>query len=132
MKQADIAGALTRHVVEKGSTETQRFEWGEITWMDNAEITGSETLTLGVVQINSGKGNPEHHHPNCDEILYVTEGALMHTLDDREYTLGGGDMIHIPRGVRHRAFNSGPADCRMMVVYNTGRREVVGEFGPPR
>ena len=34
-----------------------------------------------------------------------------------------------PRGVRHRAYNPGAADCKMVVVYNTGRREVVGEFG---
>lgn len=128
MTEESPAAPQQRYVVESGSTPTLHFPWGEITWMDNAEITGTELLTLGVVRINAGRSNPEHHHPNCDEILYVTEGELVHTLGDREFTLCAGDMIHIPRGVRHRAYNQGAVDCRMVVVYNTGRREVVGEF----
>jgi quercetin dioxygenase-like cupin family protein len=93
--------------------------------MDSAEITGSEVLTFGVVQIEPGQANPEHLHPNCDEILYLLEGELLHTLGEEEIHLRAGDTIHIPQGVRHRARNPGTVPARMVVTYNTGRRQMV-------
>lgn len=127
LQQNDRA-QLTRYVVRSGDVETKRYEWGEITWLDNAELTGSETMTVGIVIIEPGMSNPEHHHPNCDETLLLLEGELVHTLGEKSFTLYPGDLIHIPVGVRHRARNTGRVPAKMVVSYNTGRREVVGEF----
>jgi quercetin dioxygenase-like cupin family protein len=124
----DMQGALTRFVVPGGEVETERFDWGEITWMDSADLTGCETLTVGMVTINSGASNPALYHPNCDEALYLLQGELRHSVGDAMFTLKAGDLIHIPRGERHHAESVGTEPARMLVCYNTGRREVVGEF----
>lgn len=126
-----MSATIQRPVVRQGDTPTETFPWGNITWLDNAEITGNEVLTFGIVEINAGQGNPKHHHPNCDEILYVIEGELNHTLGPEVFHLKAGDMIHIPLGIEHQATNPGTVTCRMAVTYNTGRRQVVGEFGTP-
>lgn len=115
-------------VIHAGETPTEQFPWGSITWLDSQEITGTEVLTFGVVTIEPGHGNPEHHHPNCDEILYLLAGSLQHTLAEEVFTLNTGDLIHIPQGVWHRAWNEGTETAKVVVTYNTGRRQVVGEF----
>lgn len=119
---------LHRYVTRLNEVGAKEFEWGQISWLDSAELTGSETLTVGLVYIYPGKNNPEHYHPNCDETLFLLEGELIHTLGDEEYRLQAGDLIHIPQGVRHRATSVGVTPAKMIVSYNTGRREVVGEF----
>ena len=126
----DAHGGMRQTVVKAGETATEPFEWGDITWLDNAEITGSETLTLGRVTINPGQSNPEHYHPNCDEVLYVLEGDIEHSIDGTWYPLSAGDMIHIPQGLKHQARNIGQVTATVMVTYNTGRRETIGNFGP--
>lgn len=122
---------LHRHVVRRREADGLHFPWGSITWLDNAELTGSETLTFGVVRINAGQSNPEHLHPNCDEVLYVVSGQLYHTIGVSVHHLRSGDLIHIPAGARHRCWNPGDEPCEVVVAYNTGRREVVGEFDEP-
>ena len=123
--QQSSPSQLTRYVVRTGDVEAKTFDWGHIIWLDNAELTGSETLTVGIVVIEPGKSNPEHYHPNCDETLLLLEGELVHTVGDESYTLAAGDLIHIPAGVRHRATNTGNAPAKMVVSYNTGRRGFV-------
>jgi quercetin dioxygenase-like cupin family protein len=118
---------LTRKVVRKDEMLAQKFDWGSIMWMDSAELTGSETLTMGIVEFAPGQANPPHVHANCDEDLYVLEGELIHTCGPEEYHIHAGDLIHIPVGASHRATNPGKTRCRVLVAYNTGRRQVKGE-----
>lgn len=123
------SGGLRVNVVRGSEAPLDTFSWGSIQWLDNAGLTGSETLTLGAVEILAGQANPEHYHPNCDEVLYVVSGELNHTLGDEVHHLQAGDIIHIPRGVRHQGRNDFDRPCRVVVAYNTGRRETIG-FGP--
>jgi len=124
----DMQNALARCVVDGNTVETERFDWGEITWLDSAELTGSETLTVGLVTIHAGASNPRHYHPNCDEALLLLQGELRHSVGEEVFPLKAGDLIHIPRGAWHDARSVGAEAARMVVCYNTGRREVVGEF----
>lgn len=121
----DPQHGFARCLVRGAAVETQRFDWGDITWMDSAELTGNEALTVGVVNIHAGAANPPHHHPNCDESLYLLEGELRHFVGDAAFDMKAGDLIHIPRGVSHHAESVGRETARMVVSYNTGRREVV-------
>ena len=43
-----------------------------------------------------------HHHPDSDETFMGVEGGLIIELGQREIVLSGGQMITVPRGVRHR------------------------------
>jgi len=119
-------GGLRRHLVRRGETTTEEFPWGRITWLDNAAITGSETLTVGHVEIEPGQANPTHTHPNCEEVLYLLEGELDHLLGDQVLAMRAGDVIHVPVGVPHQGRNPGSVTAKMVVAYNTGRRETTG------
>lgn len=125
---SDTSGPLRKPVVSPAEAPVASFAWGAIHLLDCAETTGSETLTFGVVDILAGQANPRHYHPNCDEVLYVLAGRIHHTLGDEEYTLETGDVIHIPQGIWHQARAIGDRDARVIVAFNSGRREVVGEF----
>ncbi|MGH7937359.1 MAG: cupin domain-containing protein [Chthoniobacterales bacterium] len=43
-----------------------------------------------------------HHHPDSDEMFIVVEGGLIIEFDDREVLLHPGQIMAVPRGVRHR------------------------------
>jgi len=43
-----------------------------------------------------------HLHNNSDELFYVIKGKLFVDLDDRTEEISPGQMITIPRRVRHR------------------------------
>ena len=43
-----------------------------------------------------------HHHPDSDETFIGIEGGLIIEFDQREIVLRRGQLITIPRGVRHR------------------------------
>jgi mannose-6-phosphate isomerase-like protein (cupin superfamily) len=45
---------------------------------------------------------PWHCHPDSDESFLAVEGGLLLDFDDRTVELLPGQMITVPRGVRHR------------------------------
>jgi mannose-6-phosphate isomerase-like protein (cupin superfamily) len=81
-------------------------------------------MTYGIVQIDAGKDNPLHLHPNCDEYLHVISGSCEHVVGDKKVILKEGDVIRIPRGVPHKAKTLGKEPCKAVIVYNTGERQV--------
>jgi mannose-6-phosphate isomerase-like protein (cupin superfamily) len=43
-----------------------------------------------------------HHHPNSDETFLVVEGRLCVEFEDGSVELRAGQMVTVPRGMRHR------------------------------
>jgi quercetin dioxygenase-like cupin family protein len=91
---------FVRQVSEEPALE---LDWGRITWLVGRELMSGSEQTFGVVQIQPGKRNPLHSHPNCEELLYVVSGTCDHRLGEATYQLGPGGVIRIPRGVPHWA-----------------------------
>lgn len=97
------AKAVNAGVVGSMEDNIAISDWGKISWMvGEVEMPGAEQ-TMGVVTIAPGKRNPLHSHPNCEELLYVVSGECSHKLGDAMYTLKPGNVIRIPRGVKHWA-----------------------------
>ena len=101
------------------------FDWGTIRWLVNAEHMPDSALTFGMVEIKPSTKNTRHYHPNCDEVLYLLEGELEHSVDDARYHLQPGSAIHIPAGARHDARNLSASVARMLVAYSSGDRQTV-------
>jgi quercetin dioxygenase-like cupin family protein len=116
----------SQKVSVKGFDEVEplEFPWGWIRWLMNAEIDPDAEMTLGVASIKPHQSNPLHMHPNSAEYLHVLAGSLEHRLGDRWVTLKTGDTLRIPKGVVHTA-RTGEEACRVLVVYDTGRRQMV-------
>jgi quercetin dioxygenase-like cupin family protein len=112
-------------VAVAAKADAQRFPWGSITWLCSGELQADAETTFGYVEIRPGMKNPKHLHPNSDEVLFLIEGELDHSLGDTVHHLKAGMAIHIPRGVEHDAVNTSGTTARMVVSYPTPDRQVV-------
>jgi quercetin dioxygenase-like cupin family protein len=96
--------------------------WGSLTWLASDALTQSE-ITVGRVIIKPGMANPRHAHDTCEEVLYLLQGELTHSLEDGTIEMAAGDTLVVPPGVMHNAVNHGEADADMIVAYSNGVRD---------
>jgi mannose-6-phosphate isomerase-like protein (cupin superfamily)/type 1 glutamine amidotransferase len=123
----DLPAAKGAVVSRPADYERIELPWGEIEWYVSGALQNSTTLTVGQATVFPGKANPVHFHPNCDEVLHVLSGRILHTMDDVTVEMTAGDTVSIPKGVRHNATNIGEEDARLAISFSTAWREVVGE-----
>lgn len=70
--------------------------------------------SLAEARLPPGKATTPHHHPRTEEIYYILEGTGEMTIGSETRTVGPGDAIAIPPGLRHTIFNPGPATLRFL------------------
>jgi quercetin dioxygenase-like cupin family protein len=117
--------SIEDQVRRAGAHAPETADWGTVTWLvREGEPAGAEQ-TVGLAVFDPGKGNVEHVHPNCEEIVYVVAGAVRHTLGDDATELGEGDLIVVPRGVAHRLENAGLEPARVWIVFSAADRQFV-------
>jgi mannose-6-phosphate isomerase-like protein (cupin superfamily) len=109
----------------KAGTIEERFPWGVIVWRQSGRLDPGATMTVGTCRIDAGKTNPKHYHPNCDEVMYVISGTCRKTIADREFELGPGDCVRIPKGQLHQAHCTSSAPLECLIVYDTPARQVI-------
>ncbi len=68
--------------VSVDDVETQVFPWCKLAWLSEPRVTGTDSMTAGVVTLEPGKGHDRHNHPGCEEILNVLEGEMNQTVED--------------------------------------------------
>ncbi len=108
--------------IKESNAEVRRFPWGQIKWLYNASINPRAELTFGVVEIDPGRKNEFHSHPNCEELLYVVSGRCIHIVGEEKHEMGPGDLVSIPRGVSHQAVVKGDEPLRAVICYSSGNR----------
>jgi quercetin dioxygenase-like cupin family protein len=104
--------------------EPQKYPWGWIRWLMNAQIDPQAEMTLGIVRVEPQQSNPMHVHPNSAEYLHVLSGACQHRVGDHWVALKAGDTLRIPRGVVHGA-RTQDQPLLAMLAYDTGKRQMV-------
>lgn len=102
--------------------ETLEFPWGRIAWIASRPLGNSTSMTFGRSTIFSGRQNPRHRHPNCDEILHLLSGRLEHSLGEQSFVLEPGDTIVIPVGTWHQARSIGAGDAEMVISFSSADR----------
>lgn len=103
-------------------------DWGELTWNASAELGNASELTVGQCRLYPGQKNPLHQHPNCEEVLVVTQGTISHTVKGGEVAiLKCNDTVTIPRGILHQAHNIGDKDAILFIAFSSPQRETQGE-----
>jgi len=100
-------------------------DFGSVHWASRAGDPPGAEMTVGLATFAAGKGNTEHTHPDCEEVVYVLDGEVEHTLGDQRVTLRAGDLIVVPRGVPHRLLNASGADMRAYIVFSSAERKFV-------
>jgi len=119
LRDAVVTRAADRQVIEQ--------PWGRLTWYASGQLGNSDTMTVGEAVIRPGQQNPRHYHPNCDEVLHVVRGRILHTMGTRQTEMAAGDTVSIPMGVHHNARNIGDEDAVLAISFSSAYREVVGE-----
>jgi quercetin dioxygenase-like cupin family protein len=102
-------------------------EWGSLNWLAGNKIGNAQGVTVGRVTIKKGQSNPRHSHSNCEEVLYLLEGRLEHSMGDAKVVLGPGDTLVVKAGVPHDAVSIGETDADVIVAYSCGDRDFVPE-----
>ena len=59
-----------------------------------------------------------HEHPDTDEVFIVIEGTMQIEFEDRTIELREGEMLVVPKGVRHKPYAE--AECKVMLVEPRG------------
>ena len=115
-------------VLRADQAAVQHFPWGSLHWFANAQLGNSTALTLGECRLNPGCHNPPHQHPNCEEILHVVSGKILHHLQNHPpVELNPGDTITIPPHTLHHAENIGPDQAVMTIAFSSPDRQTKGE-----
>ena len=115
---------MTQNTVFSASDATvQEFEWGELVWYASGQIGNSAEMTFGRAVIKPGYENFKHSHPNCEEVLHVLSGRIVHSLGDELFPMGPGDTISIPPNVVHNARNDGDEVAIMTIMFSTPDRQ---------
>jgi len=133
---AEQAEADKKEIKKEGQTIVSRpsdykvikQDWGELAWMVSRELKNSETLTVGKGVIKPGCESPRHSHPNCDEVLHVVKGRILHSMEGgKKVEMSEGDTISIPANIVHNAKNIGKEDALLIMCFSTADRKVVNE-----
>lgn len=101
------------------------MESGALTWFASRQLGNSEAMTVGLATLPPGGMNPRHYHPNCEEVLHVLQGRILHTMGDEQAAMGPGDTITIPANVVHNARNTGDTDALLFLCFSSADRETV-------
>lgn len=119
--EASVARVADGEQVETG--------WGKLNWKITAQSMAGAEMTFGTCFIKAGERNPLHSHPNCEEFLYILSGECEHRLGDAVVLLHPGDVIRIPRDVRHWARALGEDPVNALIVFSSGTRKAVDHEG---
>lgn len=114
-------------LAKAGGSVVDPQPWGRLEWMVSGAVGNSDRLTVGKCFIRPGEQNPPHHHPNCDEVLHVLRGRILHRVEDEYFEMGPGDTVSIPTGRVHNARNIGDTETELLICFSTAERQVVGE-----
>lgn len=114
-------------VLKAGDVKDEPQPWGKLQWFAHRSLGNTANVTIGHATITPGHENPVHWHPNCDEVLHVLKGRIMHRVGDEVFEMNAGDTVVIPEGVLHNARNIGTEDAVLAVSFNSADRVAIGE-----
>ncbi len=84
--------------------EQDHRPWGSYTVLDDAAASHK----VKRIVVEPGKRLSYQRHERRAEHWFMVEGSARVTLDGRQWDLGPGEAIDIPRGSAHRIENPGP------------------------
>ncbi len=101
---------------------TEKVTGREIRNMVNGQVLGSRDMTLQIVDVLPGAvSKPGHSHTNCEEIIFVAAGEGDILIKDRVWHLAPGDVVLLPRCVKHLTRNPGREMMRLICVFSSAR-----------
>jgi quercetin dioxygenase-like cupin family protein len=98
-------------------------ETGErVTFVKTAADTGGELLVLELVWPRPGQRAPEHVHPEMEERYEVVSGTAAFRVGGEERTAAPGEVVTVPPGTPHLAWNPTQGEVRLRVEFRPALR----------
>jgi quercetin dioxygenase-like cupin family protein len=94
-------------ITETRSIEPVVYDGGAVKWVANNDMAPGCEQSFGLVHILPGKTNPEHWHTAAEEIVFMLQGECEVKVGDRLVSIGPGQTLYIPQGVKHELTNTG-------------------------
>ena len=79
--------------------------------------SGALSLYISHLEIGPGGRVTTHIHPDSEEAMVIVEGSLEAILGDQVVTLGEGDTVLAPAGVKHGFENRSGATARLLAIF---------------
>jgi quercetin dioxygenase-like cupin family protein len=87
--------------------EGERFYAAGATYTIKASGPSSQSAyTLTEIALEPGAGLPAHRHARYEEGIYVLQGTIQATIDERHFSAPAGSFLIIPWGVAHELRNA--------------------------
>jgi mannose-6-phosphate isomerase-like protein (cupin superfamily) len=135
-----------------GETVVNPSTGERVTFVTTAVDTGGELLVMELVWPRPGGRAPAHVHPEMEERYEVLSGTAAFRIGAHERTAGPGELVTVPPGTTHLAWNPTGEPVRLKVEFRPALRwedfvvrlfagdpvpELMGEFAreiapPPR
>jgi quercetin dioxygenase-like cupin family protein len=78
---------------------------------------GAKSLFLGHLDVIPGATIGTHIHPDTEEAMVIVEGELEALLGDETVTVGTGDTVLAPAGVKHGFVNRSGAKASLLAIF---------------
>ncbi len=78
---------------------------------------GAQSLWVGHLEISPGSTITTHIHPDTEEAMVIIEGELEAVLGDEVITLGPGDTVLAPAGIKHGFVNRSSEKAALLAVF---------------
>ncbi len=97
-------------------------EVAPFTTKDGSEIRELLAYRNSVIRLQSlaearlpvGGATQEHYHPKTEEIYYITQGVGAIRIEGEVRAVRVGDAIAIPPGQKHKLWNTGAEELRLL------------------
>ena len=109
-------------MAERGQTVENAATGERVTFVRTAAETDGELLELELVWPREGLRAPEHVHPEMEERYEVLEGTAAFRIGGEERSGRPGDVISVPPGTPHLAWNPTSAPVRLRVEFRPALR----------
>jgi quercetin dioxygenase-like cupin family protein len=93
-----------------------------ITFVRTAADTGGELLVLESTWTRPGRRTAEHVHPEMEERFEVLEGEACFRIAGEERSAGVGEVVAVPPGTPHVAWNPRDAQARLRLEFRPALR----------
>lgn len=70
--------------------------------------------SLAEARLPVGAATQEHYHPRAEEIYFITAGTGRIRIEGEARDVRVGDAIAIPPGQRHKLWNTGAGELRLL------------------
>ena len=106
------------------STSDDSFSFGDLAFRTLAPSAFAAAVSVFEVELGAGcLSGPLHVHDYEDGISYVLEGRLTFQVGDELFTASAGEVVLMPRGVRHTFWNPGPDSAKALDIVTPGGLE---------